>query len=184
MPPALWETITQQWHMLRTPENQGKLPPLATKAVPDALTPRTQPQAEEMLARIGELPGVRTALLLTPASTIAAWQGPETRDHLQRFCKTRNDLSRPFLTQGRELQPPGQKMFVTFSPEEGMPELEPLQMSEETSANQVLAYHGYGWRLMVVFQDSPAAREQEHIPQRIEEAWQTFLHLLIQRAPD
>lgn len=175
--PELWEKVMQQWQILRDPK-QHEPAPFAAKPVPDTLTPHVQQQAEEMLARLVELPAVRTAFLLTPAGKVSAWKGPETRESLQRFCDTRNDLSGPFLAQESEFGLLGQKMFATFYMKQRASEQGPPEVS---GADQLLAYHGSGWRLVVFFQEPHADQGQEYTHQRIEEAWRAFLHLLTQQ---
>ena len=181
IPPTLWEKITQQWQALRDPGQQDEQAPLAANPVPDALTPHIQQQVEEMLARLVELPEVRTAFLLNPAGKVSAWKGPETQDSLQRYCDTRNDLSGPFLTHERELGHQGQHVVAISYVKQRTPEQEQM---ETPGGGRLLAYLRSGWRLVVFFKEQRADEVQEQTHQRIEETWRELLHVLTQWAPD
>jgi hypothetical protein len=93
VPPAIWEKMMRQLQGLREPRQKQERASLAAIPVPDVLSPQLQQQVEEALARLVELPEVRTALLLNPAGRVSAWKGPDTQDTLQRYCDGRRDLS-------------------------------------------------------------------------------------------
>lgn len=175
LPPALWETMMQEWQTLRNSKQQHEPAPFATHSVPDTFPPPLQQQAEEMLARLVELSQVRTAFLLNPAGKVSVWKGPETQESLQHLCDTRNDLSRPFLAQEREPGSQGQKLLTTFF-------MKPSPRPPETPDTcRFVASHESGWRLVVFFQEPYTDQGKEHMHQYIQEIWQAILHLLIQQ---
>ncbi len=181
IPPTLWEKITQQWQALRDPGQQNEQALPVANPIPDVLTPRIQQQAEEMLARLVELPEVRTAFLLNPAGKVSAWKGPETQESLQRYCDTRDDLSGPFLAHEREFGHQGQQVLAVSYVKQRAPGQEQPEMP---GTDVLLAYLRSGWRLVVLFKEQRADEVQEQTRRRIEETCREFLHLLTQRAPD
>jgi RNA polymerase sigma-70 factor, ECF subfamily len=181
VPPALWKKITQQWQALRDPGQSNEPAPLATNPVADVLTPRVQQQAEEILARLVELPEVRTALLLNPGGKVSVWNGPETQETLQRSCDASKDLSRPLLAPEHEPGQQGQNVFVQFFVKPLVPEQE---QPETPGANRLLFFHRSGWRLVVFFGESHAEEVKEETHQRVEAAWREVLYLLGQPVSD
>ena len=181
VPPALWKKITRQWQALRDPGQSNEPAPLATNPVADVLTPRVQQQAEEILARLVELPEVRTALLLNPGGKVSVWNGPETQETLQRSCDASKDLSRPLLAPEHEPGQQGQNVFVQFFVKPLVPEQE---QPETPGANRLLFFHRSGWRLVVFFGESHAEEVKEETHQRVKAAWREVLHLLSQPVSD
>ncbi len=82
VPPLIWEKITRQLQGLREPRQKEEQAPGATTPIPDVLPPQVQQQAEEHLARLIEMPEVRTAFLLNPLGRVSARQGPDTQEAL------------------------------------------------------------------------------------------------------
>jgi RNA polymerase sigma-70 factor, ECF subfamily len=101
--PSIWERIMKGLQHLREPDE--KRAPLAAPPFPDVLPPQMQQRVEESLARLVELPEMRTALLLNAQGTLSAWKGPDTQDTLQRFSSRlfRDISGHPPLANKREL---------------------------------------------------------------------------------
>ncbi len=95
VPPLIWEKITRQLQGLREPRQEKERAPGVATPIPDVLPPQILQQAEEHLARLVEMPEVRTAFLLNPHGRVSACKGPDTQEALQRYSDSRNDLSGP-----------------------------------------------------------------------------------------
>ncbi len=180
VPPSIWEKITRQLQRLREPRQKQERAPLAANPVPDVLSPQLQQQVEERLARLVELPEVRTALLLNPAGRVSAWKGPDTWDALQRYCDSRNDLSgHTSLANEREL---GRQLGHQWQDISAVPYVEKKALKQERPADigvgRLLAMHPSGWRLVVFLGEKRAEDLREETHRRIHATWQELRDVL------
>jgi hypothetical protein len=184
--PAYWETILQQWRVVRAAEQPlepppAEPPPLPASAAPEALAPHTQQQAEELLGHVVELPDVRTAFLLNPAGKVLAWKGPDTQESLQRLAESRSELAAPFPAQAFDAGSPGLNVYVTLA----RPPRPPKQAAPHApDAHPLLAYHGSGWRLVVFCREAPSDQRLEEAHRRIRVIWEALARLLIHQGQD
>lgn len=185
-PPAIWEKITRQLQGLREPGQKKERAPLAANSVPDVLSPQHKFQVEESLARLVELPEVRTAFLLNPAGRVSAWKGPDTQDTLQRYCDGRSDLSgHTSLANEHELYHQLGQQSQDIS---AVPYVEKKALKQKRPENigvgRQLAMFPGGWRLVVFFGEKRAEDVREETHQRIHQISRELRHMLTQRVPD
>jgi hypothetical protein len=196
VPPLIWEKITRQLQGLREPRQKKERAPGVATPIPDVLPPQILQQAEEHLARLVEMPEVRTAFLLNPLGRVSACKGPDTQDVLQRYSDSRDDLSGPTsLTNEHEL-----RRQLGHQPQNisAVPYIEKKAIRQEQreadatfnsgarriDAGRMVLTGGRnlpsGWRL-VVFADRDMKEERR---QHIHQAWRELRHILTQRASD
>jgi RNA polymerase sigma-70 factor (ECF subfamily) len=191
VPPLIWEKITRQLQGLREPRQKEEQALGGSSTIPDVLPPQVQQQVEEHLARLIEMPEVRTAFLLNPLGRVSACQGPDTQEALQRYSDSRNDLGgQTSLTNERELQhqlghQPQNISAVPYIEKKAIRR----EQREEISARRIDAGRMVltggrtlprGWRL-VVFADRDMKEERR---QHIYQAWRELRDILTQRASD
>ncbi len=186
VPPAIWEKITRQLQGLREPRQQKERVPLTATPVPDVLSPQHKLQVEETLARLVELPEVRSAFLLNPAGRVSAWKGPDQEDTLQRYCDGRSDLSgRTSLANERELSHQLGQQSQDIS---AVPYVEKKALKHERPANigvgRLLAMLPGGWRLVVFFGEKRAEDVMEETHQHIHHISRELRHMLTQQVLD
>ena len=186
VPPAIWEKMTRQLQGLREPRRQKERASHAATPVLDVLSPQHQREIEEALARLVELPEVRTALLLNPAGRVSAWKGPETQDTLQRYCDGRRDLSgHSSLANEHELS---QQLGPQPQDISAVPYIEKQALKHERPANigvgRSFAMLAGGWRLVVFFGEKRAEDVMEETHQHIHHISRELRHMLTQRVPD
>jgi hypothetical protein len=182
VPPAVWEKMMRQLQGLREPRQKQERASLAAIPVPDVLSPQLQQQVEEALARLLDLPEVRTVLLLNPAGRVSAWKGPDTQDTLQRYCDGRRDLSgHSSLANEQELRPQIGPQPQDIS---AVPYVEKKALKQERPANigvgRVFAMLAGGWQLVVFFGEKRAEDVMEDTHQRIHQILRGLRHLLTQ----
>ena len=191
VPPLIWEKITRQLQGLREPRQKKERAPGVATPIADVLPPQILQQAEERLARLVEMPEVRTAFLLNPLGRVSACKGPDTQEVLQRYSDSRDDLSGPTsLTNEHEL-----RRQLGHQPQDisAVPYIEKKairqEQREEISARRIDAGRMVltggrnlpsGWRL-VVFSDRDMKEERR---QHIHQAWRELRDILTQRASD
>jgi hypothetical protein len=187
VPPSIWEKITRQLQGVREPRQKQERAPRAAHPVPDVLSPQQEQQVEERLARLVELPEVRTALLLSPAGRVSAWKGPDTQDTLQHYCDGRSDLSgHSSLVNEHELShqlgPQSQDISaVPYVEKQALKREHP----EDIGVGRHVAMHPpSGWRLVVFLGEKRAEDVMEETQRRIRAIWQELKDVLTQRAPD
>jgi RNA polymerase sigma factor (sigma-70 family) len=186
VPPSIWEKITRQLQGLREPRRRQERAPLAAPPVPEVLSPQHQQQVEESLARLVELPEVRTALLLSPASRVSAWKGPDTQNILQRYCDGRNDLSgHTSLANEQELR---RQLGHQWQDISAVPYVEKKALEQERPANigvgRLLVMDPSGWRLVIFFEEKRTEDVMEKTHQRIHFVWKELRDVLTQRVLD
>jgi bifunctional DNase/RNase len=186
VPPAIWEKIMRQLQGLREPRQQKERAPLTATPVPDVLSPQHKLQVEETLARLVDLPEVRTAFLLNPAGSVSAWKGPDAQDTLQRYCDGRRDLSgHSSLANERELSHQLGQQSQEIS---AVPYVEKQALKHERPENigvgRLLATLPGGWRLVFFFGEKRAEDVMEETHQHIHQISRELRHLLTQRVPD
>jgi hypothetical protein len=182
VPPAIWEKMMRQLQGLREPRQKQERASLAATPFPDVLPPQLQQQVEEALARLVDLPEVRTALLLNPAGRVSAWKGPDTQDTLQRYCDGRRDLS------GHSSLANEQELRHQLGPQpqdiSAVPYVEKKALKQERPANigvgRVFAMLAGGWRLVVFFGEKRAEDVMEDTHQRLHQILRELRHLLTQ----
>src|SRR5439155_10399082 len=120
----------------------------------------------EPLARLVEMPEVRTAFLLNPEGRVSVWQGPDTQEALQRYSESRNDLSGPTsLTNERELRrqlghQPQNISAVPYIEKKAIRQEQREEISaRRIDAGRMVYSSGEGWRL-VVFADREMKEER------------------------
>ncbi len=180
--PSIWERIVHALQHLREPEPDEKRAPIAATPLPDVLPPQMQQRVEESLARLVELPELRTALLLNPQGTLSAWKGPDAQDTLQRFSsKLFHDISQHApLANERELnfqlgrQP--QKASAAYGDKKAVLQ----ELPGKFGGVMVAAVHPGGWRLVVIFAEKPARDLKEETHQRIRQTRQELSDILTQ----
>jgi uncharacterized protein len=191
VPPLVWEKITRQLQWLREPRQKKERAPGVANPIPDVLPPQILQKAEEHLARLVEMPEVRTAFLLNPHGRVSAWKGPDTQEVLQRYSDSRNDLSGPTsLTNEHELrhQLGHQPQDISTVPylEKKAIRQEPREeiSAKRIDAGRMVFSSGDGWRL-VFFTDRDVRDMKEERRQLIHQAWKELLRdVLTQRASD
>src|SRR6266566_4750912 len=180
--PSIWERIVHALQHLREPELDEKRASIAATPLPDVLPPQMQQRVEESLARLVELPELRTALLLNPQGTLSAWKGPDAQDTLQRFSsKLFHDISQHApLANERELnfqlgrQP--QKASAAYGDKKAVLQ----ELPGKFGGVMVAAVHPGGWRLVVIFAEKPARDLKEETHQRIRQTRQELSDILTQ----
>lgn len=186
--PSIWERITRALQHLREPESRPdeKQAPSTATPLPDVLPPQMQQRVEESLARLVELPELRTALLLNPKGILSAWKGSDTGDTLQRFSSKlfRNISGHPPLANERELdlqlghQP--QKATAAYGDKKAVLQ----ELPGKFGGIMVAAVHPSGWRLVVIFAEKSARDLSEETHQGIHQTRQELSDILTQRVPD
>jgi RNA polymerase sigma-70 factor, ECF subfamily len=179
--PSIWERIMKGLQHLREPEPDEKRAPIAATPLPDILPPQMQQRVEESLARLVELPELRTALLLNAQGTLSVWKGPDTQDTLQRFSsKLFRDISEHVpLANERELhrqlghQP--QKASTAYGDKKAVLQ----ELPGKFGGVIVAAVHPSGWRLVVIFAEKPARDLKEETRQGIRQARQELSEILL-----
>jgi RNA polymerase sigma-70 factor, ECF subfamily len=180
--PSIWERIMTALQHLCEPEPDEKRAPIAAPPLPDSLPPQMQQRVEECLARLIELPELRTALLLNSQGTLSAWKGADTQDTLQRFSsKLFRDISgHPPLSNERELalqlghQP--QKASAAYGDKKAVLQ----ELPGKLGGVMVAAVHPSGWRLVVIFAEKPARDLKEETHQSIRKTRQELSDILTQ----
>ena len=186
VPPAIWEKMTRQLQGLREPRQQKERASLAATPVPDVLPPQHQLQVEEALARLVDLPEVRTAFLLNPAGRVSAWKGPDTQDTLQHYCDGRRDLSgHTSLANEHELShqlgpQPQDISAVPYVDKKTLKHKRP----ENIGVGRSFAMLAGGWRLVVFFGEKRAEDVMEETLVRLLHISRELRHLLTQGMPD
>jgi hypothetical protein len=150
------------------------------------LSPQQEQQVEARLARLVELPEVRTAVLLSPAGRVSAWKGPDTQDTLQRYCEGRSDLSghsalvnEPELSH--QLGPQPQDISrVPYVEKKALKREHP----ENIGVGRLGGFLVGGWRLVVFFGEKHAEDVLEETQRRIRAIGQELKDVLTQRAPE
>ena len=178
--PSIWERIVRALQHLREPEE--KQAPIAASPLPDVLPPQVQQRVEESLARLVELPELRTALLLNAQGVLSAWKGADQEDTLQRFSsKLFGDVSgHPLLANERELklqlgQQP-QKATTAYGDKKAVLQ----ELPGKFGGLMVAAVHPSGWRLVVIFAEKPARDLSEETRQSIRHTGQELSDILMQ----
>ena len=180
--PSTWERIMRALQHLREPESDEKQVPLAAPPLPDVLPPQMQQRVEESLARLVELPELRTALLLNAQGALSAWKGPDTQDTLQRFSSKlfSNISGHAPLANEYELklqlgrQP--QKATTAYGDKKAVLQ----ELPGKFGGVMVAAVHPSGWRLVVIFAEKPARDLSEETHQGIRQAKQELSGILTQ----
>jgi RNA polymerase sigma-70 factor (ECF subfamily) len=181
--PSIWERITRELQHLREPESRPdeKQAPSTATPLPDVLPPQMQQRVEESLARLVELPELRTALLLNPKGILSAWKGSDTGDTLQRFSSKlfRNISGHPPLANERELdlqlghQP--QKATAAYGDKKAVLQ----ELPGKFGGIMVAAVHPSGWRLVVIFAEKSARDLSEETHQGIHQTKQELSEILL-----
>ncbi len=178
--PSIWERIVRALQHLREPDE--KQAPIAASPLPDVIPPQVQQRVEESLARLVELPELRTALLLNAQGVLSAWKGADQEDTLQRFSsKLFGDISgHTPLANERELnlqlgQQP-QKATTAYGDKKAVLQ----ELPGKLGGLMVAAVHPSGWRLVVIFAEKPARDLSEETRQSIRQTRQELSDILMQ----
>jgi RNA polymerase sigma-70 factor (ECF subfamily) len=181
--PSIWERITRALQHLREPESRSdeKQAPSTANPLPDVLPPQMQQRVEESLARLVELPELRTALLLNPKGILSAWKGSDTGDTLQRFSsKLFGNISRHSpLANERELDlqlgPQPQKATAAYGDKKAVLQ----ELPGKFGGIMVAAIHPSGWRLVFIFSEKSARDLSEETHQGIRQTKQELSEILL-----
>ena len=171
VPPPFWDKIEQQWQALCTSKEPREGISFDVKPFPTTLTPQLQQQADALLTQLTALPEVRSAALLNPTGKIAAWQGAETQENMQRYCQRGDEIAGPLMRQKKATGMHEQKFFSTFYPKQQTSSHKPVNLPS-------LSYYGAGWRLLVIFEEQAARKGLEALRLDCERSWQRLMHQL------